>query len=68
MKVQLLSRLTKLKYHEQAMGDYVDSFEQIFNRLESMGCRIDKKIHVATLLLSFGDRDRSLHGYLVTAL
>ena len=68
MKVQLLSRLNKLRYHGQAMGDYVDSFEEIYNRLESMNCTIEPEIQVATLLASFGDRDSSPYGHLVTAL
>ena len=68
MKVQLLLRLNKLKHHGQSMGEYVDSFEEIYNRLKSMGCSIETEIRVATLLASFGDRDRSPYGHLVTAL
>lgn len=50
------------------MADYVDSFEELYNILESMACSIESEVRGATLLASFGDRNQSSYGPLVTVL
>lgn len=67
-RVQLLSRPSKLRYESQPMADHIDSFEEFYNRLEASSCRIEEEVKVATLLASFGDRNKSPYGNLVIVL
>lgn len=49
-RVQLFSRINRLRYDGQIMADYVDAFEELYNRLEGMNCTIEENVRVATLL------------------
>lgn len=67
-RVQLQSKLSKLSYTGQVMGDYVDSFEDIFNRLAGMNSPISEELQVAMFLSSLGDLNRSKFGHTISAL
>ena len=67
-RVQLQSKLSKLLYAGQVMGDYVDLFEDIFNRLAGMDCPISEELQVAMFLSSFGDVNRSKFGHAISSL
>ena len=67
-KVQLQTRLSSMSYQEQSMQDYVDTFEEIFNRLAAMQSEIAEDLQVAMLLASFGDKSKSLFGYLIASM
>ena len=67
-RVQLQSKLTKLSYSGQVMGDYVDSCEEIFNKLAGMGSTVSEELQVAMFLFSFGDLNRSKFGHAISSL
>ena len=67
-RVQLQSKLAKLSFHDQAMSDYIGSFEEVFDRLAAMGTAVSEEMNVATLLSSFGDKFRSPYGHTVASL
>lgn len=67
-RVQLQTRLAKLSYQGQIMSDFVDSFEEIFNRLAAMNSLIDDSMQVAMSLASFGDRSQSPYGQVIALL
>ena len=67
-KVQLQTRLSSMSYQEQSMQDYVDTFEEIFNRLAAMQSEIAEDLQVAMLLASFGDKSKSPFGYLIASM
>lgn len=49
-RVQLQAKLSQIQYSDQFMSDFVDSFEEIFNRLTAMGTAIAEEMQVAILL------------------
>lgn len=67
-RVQLQSKLSRMCYTTQAMGDYIDAFEEIFNRLAGMGSVIDEDMQIALLLSSLGDSNRSRYGHIIISL
>ena len=67
-RVQLQSRLSRVRYTKQEMPQYIDTFEEIFNRLASMDCKITEDLQVAMLLASFGDKNKSPYGQVVARL
>ena len=67
-RVQLQSRLSRMTHSNQPMGDYIDSFEEKFNRLAGMGSLITEDMQIALFLSSFGDPSRSRYGHIVTSL
>ena len=67
-RVQLQSKLTKLTYSGQYMGDHVDSFEEIFNRLAGMDSTVSEELQVSIFLSSFGDLNQSRFGHAISSL
>ena len=67
-QVQLQTKLNRLMYEDQTMSDFIDSFEEIFNRLEGMGSPFPEQMQVALLLSSFGQKSSSKYGSVVAAL
>lgn len=67
-KVQLQTKLARLTYRSQPMSDYIDAFEEIFNRLEGMQSAIAEDMQVAMLLASFGDKNKSPFGHAIYSL
>ena len=65
--VQLQSRLSRITHSNQPIGDYIDSFDEIFNRLAGMGSLIAEDMQIALFLSSFGDPGRSRYGHIVTS-
>ena len=50
------------------MSEYIEEMESIFNRLESMDSTVPSLLQVAVLLPSFGNKERSPFGSVVSAL
>lgn len=67
-RVQLQSRLARMRYSSQSMGDYLDSFEEIFNRLSGMNSQVDESLQVAMLLASFGEKTQSDYGHVIATI
>ena len=67
-KVQLQTRLSRMSYKNQPMQDYVDGFEESFNRLSAMQSDIAEDLQFAMLLASFGDKNQSPFGHLIASL
>ena len=67
-RVQVQSRLSRMSYTSQDMPQYIDTFEEIFNRLAGMNCPIAEELQVAMLLASFGDKSKSPYGQVVASL
>ena len=67
-RVQLQSKLSRMSYKGQSMQEYVDSFEEIFNRLAAMDSIVSEDFQVAMLLASFGDKNRSQFGFAISSL
>lgn len=67
-KVQLQTRLTKLRYASQIMSDFIDSFEEFFNRLAGMSSEIKEYMQIAMLLVSLGDKVHSQYGQVIASL
>lgn len=67
-RVQLQIKLARMSYRGQEMSDFVDEFEEIYNRLAAMGNVVAEDMQVATLLASFGDKNRSYYGHVVANL
>ena len=59
---------TKLTYSGQSMGDFVDSFEKIFNKLAGMDSTVSEELQVAIFLSSFGDLNQSRFGHAISSL
>lgn len=67
-KVQLQAKLSRTSYKSESMQDYVDHFEETFNRLSAMGSEVAEDMQVAMLLASFGDKRSSPFGHVLSAL
>ena len=67
-KVQLQTRLSKLSYQGQTMSDFIDIFEEIFNRLDGMQSNIQEDMQVAMFLASFGNKFQSSYGQVIASL
>ena len=67
-KVQLQTKLARMTYSNQPMGDYIDGFEEVFNRLEGMQSAVAEDLQVAMLLASFGDKNKSSYGHAIYSL
>lgn len=67
-KVQLQYQLSRLVYRNQSMSEYLDQFQTVYNRLAAMGSVVEEDMQIATLLASFGDKERSPFGHVVAAL
>ena len=67
-QIQLQMKLNRLRYSDQVMTDFVDQFEEIFNRLEGMKCPYAESMQVAILLSAFGEKSKSSCGPVVAAL
>lgn len=67
-KVQLQTKLARMTYSNQPMGDYLDGFEEVFNRLEGMESTVAEDLQVAMLLASFGDKNKSSYGHTIYSL
>ena len=67
-KVQMQSKLTRMSYTGQPMQDYIDAFEEIFNRLAAMESDVAEDLQVAMVLASFGDKNKSSFGHVLAAL
>lgn len=50
------------------MQDYINSFEDIFNRLASMRSEIAEEMQVSMLLTSFGDENKSQFGHTISSI
>ena len=50
------------------MPDYIDGYEEIFNRLAAMQSHVSEEMQIAMLLASFGDKSQSQYGHIVTSL
>lgn len=50
------------------MTEYINAFEELYNRLESIKCDIEVEVLVSTLLASFRNKNKSAYGHLVTVL
>ena len=61
-------KLNRLRYSNQVMTDFVDEFEEIFNRLDGMGSSFPENMQVAMFLSSFGEKNQTLNGPIVAAL
>lgn len=55
-KVQILSKLARLTYKGNPMQDYIDTFEEFFNRLVSMEIEIPEDFQVAMVLVASCDK------------
>ena len=67
-RVQLQSKLSRMLYKNQSMQDFVDDFEEIFNRLSAMGSSVSEELQVAMFLSSFGDKNKSQFGSVIASL
>lgn len=67
-RVQLQARLARMMYINQPMGDYVDGFEEVYNRLDGMQSTISDEMQIAMFLASFGDLNKSSFGYIISSL
>ena len=67
-RVQLQSKLTNLIYSGQSMGDYVDSFEEEFNRLGGIDSTASEELQVAIFISSFGDLNQTRFGHAISSL
>ena len=56
-----------MTYEGQSRPDFVDTFEEIFNRLAVEG-EISQEMQIAMLLASFGDKTKSPYGHIVASL
>ena len=50
------------------MQEYVEAFEETFDRLAAMESLVTEVMQPATLLASFGDKNRSPFGYAFSSL
>ena len=66
--VQLQYKVPQLYISDQAMSEYIGSFEDVSKRLAAMGTAVSEEMKVATVLSSFGDWLRSSHGHKVASL
>ena len=67
-QVQLQMKLNRFRYSEQSMSDFIDGFEEVFNRLEGMNSPYPEQMQVALFLSSFGEKSKSPYGPVVAAL
>ena len=67
-KVQLQTKLSTQRYSGQSVQDYVDSFEEIFNRLAAMDSPVSDDMLVAMLFALFGDKRKSPFGHVISSL
>ena len=67
-RVQLQPKLAKLSFCDQAMSEYIGSFEEVFDWLAAMGTAVSEEMKVATLLSSFGEKLRSPYGHTLASL
>lgn len=67
-RVQLQTKLARFAYNGQAMPDFVDEFEEVFNRLSAMESPVSEELQVAMLLAAFGDKSKSEYGQVVSTL
>ena len=67
-KVQIQSKLARLIYKGDPMQDYIDTFEELFNRLASMKSEIPEYLQVAVVLASFGDKHKSPFGHVIASM
>lgn len=67
-KVEIKTILSKLTYQGQAMSDFIDTFEEIFNRLTGMESGIHEDMQIAMFLASFGDKFQSSYGQVIASL
>ena len=67
-QVQLQTKLSRMSYKEQALQDYFDAYEAIFNRQAAMKSDVAEDLQVVMLLASFGDKSRSLFGHSISTL
>ena len=67
-QVQLQTRWNRLRYTRQPMSDFIESFEEIFNRPEGIGAIFREQMKVPMLLAAFGEKTQSLYGHIVAAL
>lgn len=66
-RAQLLTRLSKLSYRSQVMSDYIDNFEEIFNRLAGMEASMTEDMQVEIFMASFGDKGRFTYGQVIAS-
>ena len=67
-KVQLQTKLARMMYSNQSMGDYIVGFEEVFNRLKGMESAVVDDWQVAMLLASFWDKNKSPYGHAIYSL
>ena len=67
-KAQLQSKLARGSYCGQPMQDYIDSFEEIFNRLAAMKSDIGEDLQVTIILASFRDNNKSPFEHVISSL
>ena len=67
-RVQLQTRISKFSYQGQSMSDFIDIFEEIFNKLDGMQSNIQEDMQVAMFLASFGNKFRSSYGQVIASL
>lgn len=67
-QVQLQSKLARISYGNESMQDYIDSFEEILNRLTATSSVVGESMLVVTFLASFGNKAKSPFGPLIASL
>ena len=67
-RVKLQSKLARIQYNQKAIGDYIDGFEEILNRLAGIGSAISEDMQLAMVLSSFGDLNKSPFGSIISLL
>ena len=67
-RVQLHTKLSRFSYSGQPMPDYIDDFEEVFNRLSAMESPVSEQMQVAMVLASFGDKSKPAYGQVVASL
>lgn len=67
-KVQFQSKLARMIYNGQSMQDYIEPFKEIFNCLSAMKGEVPEGAHVAMVLASSGDKNRSPFGHVKVSL
>lgn len=67
-QVQLQMNLNRLCCSDKIMLDFVDQYEEIFNRLEGMGSAFPETMQVAILLSSLSEKSKSPYGAIVAAI
>lgn len=67
-RVQLQTKLSRMAYENQPMADFIDGYEEAFNRLAAMDSPVAEELQVAMLLSAFGDKNKSPFGQVVTSL